>query len=124
MEDYRAVYEQMTVEEAELIVAFSSTKMIAFFKPKTLTAAMDRLGDDIFELMDTNDVAYKLRRKRYNKIREAYEEAYPNADVSESDPWSAETYSDLYKDQHGFRPRHHITGPDARAWLEQFREEH
>lgn len=82
--------------------------------PNEAAAMLIVLGDGIFEASLVEKFA---RRGAYHHIRKALEGLYPEASGSLTDPWIAETYSELYKDDYGVRPRGHLTGKAMRAWV-------
>lgn len=89
------------------------------YLPAQICAAQLKLGEDIFEFMEAEDhVAVFARQGAYNRCRMFTEKRFPAIHASISDPWSFQTYSDLYKDRNGFRPRGRITGAEVREWLE------
>lgn len=82
--------------------------------PNEAAAMLIVLGDGIFEASLVEKFA---RRGAYHHIRKALEGLYPEASGSLTDPWIAETYSELYKDDYGVRPRGHLTGKAMRLWV-------
>jgi hypothetical protein len=72
------------------------------------------LGDGIWDVPLVEKFA---RRGAYHHIRKALEVLYPQASGSLTDPWIAEVYSELYKDDYGFRPRGHMNGKQMREWV-------
>lgn len=86
--------------------------------PEGALAAMYALEDDIFELRQAcNHEAWFARIGAYGRIREALEAIYPDAHCASTDPWSYETYAELYKDDYGSRPSGQVTGPEVRRWI-------
>lgn len=89
--------------------------------PERAHAAQLVLGDDIFEYMNSEttegQVRYFAMQGAYARIRDALEAIYPEASGNSTDPWSAETYSDLYKDRYGFRPNLSVTGKVMRDYI-------
>lgn len=79
-----------------------------------LQQAQNVLGENIWDCTEREQNA---RRAAYRATVATLEERNPNADVGATDPWTAESYSEVYKDDHGFRPRGHISGQRARAYL-------
>lgn len=82
--------------------------------PERVAACLIALGDGIW---DADTLEKFARRGAYHHMSRALEEMFPDAPGGRTDPWSAETYSDLYKDDYGCRPRGHVTGREMRAWL-------
>ncbi|MGE8141735.1 hypothetical protein ACQKOE_07155 [Novosphingobium sp. NPDC080210] len=82
--------------------------------PNEAAAMLIVLGDGIFEASLVEKFA---RRGAYHHIRKALEGLYPEASGSLTDPWIAETYSELYKDDYGVRPRGLLTGKAMRLWV-------
>lgn len=91
-----------------------------------LIAARDVLHEEAFECSDRTrqaiNAAYslivaQLEERHLPAYRENVDAGNPKQHANFTDPWSFETYSELYKDDTGSRPRHFITGPAVRAWL-------
>ena len=75
------------------------------------------MGNNIFELMENDKVAWFARLGACNRITQALEATFPQAPCSITDPSTYETYSELFKDDCGCRPSGHITGAEAREWI-------
>lgn len=88
--------------------------------PNAAAAALHTLGDDIYDLYREGKYeAWFARLGCYNRIQEALEALWPDLHAGVTDPWQYDTYSDLYKDDYGFRPRGHVTGPEVRQWIKR-----
>lgn len=88
---------------------------------ETAAAALHTLGEDIFDYMgsDAHDdrMEYFARNGAYHRIRQGLEALYPNASGSHTDPWTAESFSECYKDRCGCRPSGRYTGAEMRDYL-------
>lgn len=86
--------------------------------PNAAVAGMHTLSDGIYDLHREGQYeAWFARLGCYDRLRDALEGIYPNLHASVSDPWQFDTYSDLFKDDNGYRPRGHVTGPEVREWI-------
>jgi hypothetical protein len=95
-------------------------------KTCALRDAQHSLLDAIYEL--TDEPESKLLKELANiayehNLRQAEQSGLIHtADLHEADPDLAEVYHNVYKSEHGVRPRGHITRAAALRWLEPFRE--
>jgi hypothetical protein len=81
-----------------------------------LRDAQKALGERVFEA--ESSIERTAIRKAYELIRAVLEDRHPDAPCGETDPWSAETWSDLWKDDHGCRPHGmQWTGKSVRDWI-------
>ena len=87
---------------------------------EVLCAAMLSLGEDVFQFMDADNhedrMEYFGRVGAYHRLQKAVEETYPEELGHLTDPWTAETFSEIYKDRNGFRPSNY-TAKEMREWL-------
>jgi hypothetical protein len=81
-----------------------------------LQQAQRVLGERVFEA--ESSLERSAIRKAYELIRAVLEDRNPDAPCGETDPWSAETFNDLWKDDHGCRPHgFQWTGKTVRDWI-------
>jgi hypothetical protein len=81
-----------------------------------LQQAQGVLGDKVFEA--DNSLDRSAIRAAYHMIRRVLEDRMPDANCAETDPWSWETFSDLWKDDNGCRPHGlNWTGRNVRDWI-------
>ncbi len=80
-----------------------------------VVARINELYEGYFQCSDAEQEARTAEYK--NVLQPALLAAYgENAYCHMVDPWQAETYSELYKDRNGFRPREHSYKTMA-AWM-------
>lgn len=83
-----------------------------------LREAQTVLGDEIW---DRSPLEQTTRRAAYHIIRGELETRYAEGECHANDPWSWDTFSDVYKDDNGWRPKAGSgwDGPTVRAYLNQ-----
>jgi hypothetical protein len=107
---------------AEEIAMFDPAKALTIaanagiHEDSVLRQAQKALGDRVFEAKDS--LERSAIRQAYQLIRHVLEDRNPDAPCGETDPWSAETFNDLWKDDYGSRPRNFSwTGKSVRDWI-------
>lgn len=79
------------------------------------------MHDKRFPGFDSPEEAQEAWRERYRTLVGIAESVLgPEAHVGDVDPVCFESFSDCYKDENGFRPRHHVTRAEAKAFLAPF----
>jgi hypothetical protein len=107
---------------AEEIAVFDPAKAMTIaanagmHEDSVLRQAQKALGDRVFEATDS--LERSAIRHAYNFIVRVLEDRHPEAPCHETDPWLAETFADLYKDDNGFRPHgFEWTAAAVRDWV-------
>lgn len=84
-----------------------------------LRAKQNELRPQIYKAISRNEEAARVRLvAEYDALCDQLEKILgTEAHCNEVDPDLFGFYSDLYKDDHGFRPLHHITRAEVKQWL-------
>jgi hypothetical protein len=81
-----------------------------------LRQAQGVLGEAVLDADDP--LTRSAIRQGYHLIRAVLEDRNPDAPCEHTDPWSAETFNDLWKDDNGVRPHGFTwTGRNVRDWI-------